>query len=115
VEQLTYKIKPEFSYVEKFKNEKYDWMQCDICGKRYIFNNGMEKVKIIDKANIEYDMYTKKQVEAIYEIQEFVNININAGYGSVFEDGSKYEVNICQHCFKEKLGQYIRKVGSENE
>jgi len=60
---------------------------CDICGKTYFLD---------------------KQSEDIFEVQEFIHIKNDCGYGSVFGDGDIVELDMCQHCFKEKLGQYIR-------
>lgn len=44
----------------------------------------------------------------IFETQEFVNIRFIGGYGSVFGDGDTVEIDICQNCFKEKLGEHVR-------
>ena len=38
------------------------------------------------------------------EFHEFTSVDLKAGYGSVFGDGSKVEVDLCQHCLKETLG-----------
>ena len=48
--------------------------------------------------------------EEMLEVQEFVHISFTGGYGSIFGDMSEFELDICQHCLKEKLGQYIREV-----
>ena len=42
------------------------------------------------------------------EIQEFIRIYNRGGYSSIFGDGAPIELDMCQHCFKDKLGQYIR-------
>lgn len=42
------------------------------------------------------------------ELQEVVIITGFGGYSSVFGDGCEYQLDMCQHCFKEKLGQYVR-------
>ena len=57
---------------------------CDICQKEYICKKDWE------------------------EVQEFVRINTLAGYGSVFGDGSTVKIDICQRCFDDKLGEYLR-------
>jgi len=62
-------------------------IKCDICGK-------------------EYSLLTDDNLEA----QEFVYIEFEAGYGTIFEDGENYELHMCQHCLKEKLGKYLRRV-----
>ena len=42
------------------------------------------------------------------DAQEMIHIDTVGGYMSIFGDGSKIELDICQHCLKEKLGKYIR-------
>lgn len=39
----------------------------------------------------------------IFETQEMVVIETTCGYGSVFGDGTKLNVCICQHCLKKVL------------
>lgn len=41
-----------------------------------------------------------------FEIQEFYPIAFTGGYGSVFEDGTIVEADICQHCLKELIGSF---------
>jgi len=41
------------------------------------------------------------------EIQEMVCIEFVGGYGSVFGDGDRVILDMCQQCFKEKLGEYV--------
>lgn len=50
------------------------------------------------------------EIENIEEIQEFCHINFTGGYGSVFGDMSKVQINICQHCLFEKLGEYAEYI-----
>ena len=42
------------------------------------------------------------------EFQEFTSIQYRAGYGSVFGDGNRVEVDLCQHCVKDTLGSWLR-------
>jgi hypothetical protein len=42
------------------------------------------------------------------EFHEFSSIAYKAGYGSVFGDGNKVEIDLCQHCIKETLGSWLR-------
>ncbi len=65
-------------------------IKCDVCGKEY---------SLLDKD-------TDDNLEA----QEFTRIEFEAGYGTIFEDGEEYELHMCQHCLKEKLGKYLRRV-----
>jgi hypothetical protein len=54
--------------------------------------------------------YSDKMSMDTLEIQEFTHIGFTGGYQSVFGDMVKLELDICQHCLKEKLGESIRKV-----
>lgn len=60
---------------------------CDVCKKTYSINH-------------------KNRME----INAFYHINFTGGYSSIFGDGESYSLDICQHCLKEKLGDYVRKV-----
>ena len=42
------------------------------------------------------------------EGQEFLRHSDGAGYGSVFGDGNRVQIDLCQRCVKEVLGQWIR-------
>lgn len=68
---------------ETIEHEVTESITCDICKKTF------------DK-------------EDIFEVQEFTHIKMSCGYGSVFGDGDSIELDICQNCLKEKLGEYIR-------
>lgn len=48
-----------------------------------------------------------KVAEDDIEMQESQTIVISGGYGSVFGDGALGRLDICQHCMKEKLGEFI--------
>ena len=48
------------------------------------------------------------KVKDIVEFQEFVSLYVSGGYGSVFGDGSQLVCDLCQHCVKELLGEYLR-------
>jgi antitoxin CcdA len=50
----------------------------------------------------------KKEFNDIFEMQEFVTINKNCGYESIFGDCSIIDIDICQYCFKELLAKYAR-------
>jgi len=56
---------------------------CDVCGKTYLTDKDF------------------------MEIQEFIGLNFVGGYDSVFGDMSHCTLDICQHCLKEKLGEWI--------
>lgn len=43
-----------------------------------------------------------------FEYQERLAIRFRAGYDSVFGDGNLVEADLCQHCVKEVLTDYLR-------
>jgi len=80
----------------KYKNKKVKRqiatsIICDVCKKEYSYKNDSD----------------------IFEIQEFQHINFIGGYGSVFGDGALMKLDICQHCIKEKLGEFFIIENSE--
>ena len=77
---------------EEIEKKIPEYIECDVCGKKY---------KCDKDGN-----WTN-----IYEVQEFTIISKQCGYGSIFGDGDIIECHICQHCLKNKLGQYIRCIG----
>ncbi|MBC8641573.1 hypothetical protein IAG25_32640 [Caballeronia sp. EK] len=48
------------------------------------------------------------------EWDEKVSISYKAGYYSTFGDGRKIEVDLCQHCFKETLGTWVRATPTDD-
>lgn len=46
--------------------------------------------------------------DEIFEMQEFLHINIMGGYSSIFGDGVNVECDICQRCLKKHLGNFLR-------
>jgi hypothetical protein len=42
------------------------------------------------------------------EWPERLTISFRAGYGSIFGDDRQVECDLCQHCLKEALGQWLR-------
>ncbi len=43
-----------------------------------------------------------------YEAQEFVSIDFVGGYKSIFGDGARVNLDVCQHCLNDKFGKYIK-------
>lgn len=43
-----------------------------------------------------------------FEFQEFVSIDLKAGYTSIFGDGCDVQLDLCQHCLKASLGAWLR-------
>lgn len=46
---------------------------------------------------------------------EFLSISETGGYGSVFGDGTTYEIDLCQHCVKQTLGEWMRTRSDFND
>lgn len=42
------------------------------------------------------------------EFQEFLRINFQGGYGSVFGEDAKVECHLCQKCVQVHLGNFLR-------
>ncbi|EPS6101804.1 hypothetical protein [Providencia manganoxydans] len=42
------------------------------------------------------------------EFHEFLSIDRQAGYGSVFGDGQQLKLDLCQHCVKAVLGDWMK-------
>ena len=42
------------------------------------------------------------------EYQERIAVRFRAGYGSVLGDGNLVELDLCQHCLAEVLGEWLR-------
>jgi hypothetical protein len=42
------------------------------------------------------------------EAQEFTYIEAVGGYHSIFGDGSRVSLDICQYCLKETLGEWLK-------
>jgi hypothetical protein len=57
--------------------------ECDCCHKKVGYNDALEW-------------------------QEFHHIDIIGGYGSIFGDESEIQCDLCQHCMKKLLGDYLR-------
>ena len=51
--------------------------------------------------------------ELDYEGQEFVHIEQSCGFGSIFGDGKKIAIDLCQHCVKTLLGEHLRVLPPE--
>jgi hypothetical protein len=43
-----------------------------------------------------------------YEWWEKLSVSFHGGYGSIFGDGCKVEIDLCQQCVKETLGAWLR-------
>ena len=43
-----------------------------------------------------------------YEAQAFISLDFVGGYNSIFGDGTKVSLDICQYCLYEKLGTWLK-------
>jgi len=76
------------NYIEEAYTRKVlDQVVCDCCKNVYENDNRLKDVM---------------------EIEEFISIDKTNGYGSIFEDESKMKLDLCQHCVKKLLGDYIK-------
>lgn len=48
----------------------------------------------------------------VFEFQEIISIKIEGGFSSIFGDGNVFEIDICQKCVKETVGEYMRHTGN---
>ena len=69
--------------------------------KKYIKHTYVNKIKC-DKCG---KMFSERDW---IDWQEAVCIDTVGGYGSVFGDGSKIKLDLCQVCFKEICGKYVK-------
>ena len=69
---------------EMAEHQSPESIVCDICKKEYSYkgNDSMEA-------------------------QEFHYIRFQGGFSSVFGDGAKMKLDMCQHCLKKILGEYL--------
>ncbi len=42
------------------------------------------------------------------EFAEFITVDMKAGYGSTFGDGNDVQIDLCQHCVKTVLGEWLK-------
>lgn len=54
--------------------------------------------------------YRRESGNDCFEAQEFLTFSQRGGYGSIFGDGNKVSVQLCQRCTKELLGPYLKIV-----
>ena len=50
----------------------------------------------------------QRTFDDVVELQEMIFIEFIGGYTSVFGDGTKVSLDICQDCFNIILGNYVR-------
>lgn len=67
----------------QIKHKKSVSVTCDVCKKEFFYDKDA------------------------METEEFHYIRFRGGYGSVFADGISYKIDVCQHCLKKLLGEYM--------
>lgn len=75
---ITYKTKT-------VKQKVQESITCDVCKKTY----------------------NSEDQNSWMEIQEFHHIRFRGGFDSIFGDDVSFKSDICQHCLKKLLGEYI--------
>ena len=59
-------------------------------------------------AKVTCDRCGRDCLSDVSEAQECWHIDDVGGYGSVFGDGTRFQLDLCQHCLDEVLGEFIR-------
>jgi len=49
----------------------------------------------------------KKRIDDLIEMQEMMRWRTVCGYGSIFGDGVKLSMDLCQNCINKHLGDFI--------
>lgn len=62
---------------------------------------------ICDKCEREFKVDTKDGCE-LAELNEMLHIRMQGGFASIFGEGTKLELDLCQNCMNELLGIYFR-------
>ena len=71
--------------------------------KNYITK--LEQVKYFDSLTCDR---CKKQINDSMQLQEAISLQFTGGYDSVFDDGATVEVDLCQDCLKDLIGEFCR-------
>jgi hypothetical protein len=81
-------LKTQFNLNMKKYNDRIDLesITCDCCGKEYKFDGGFEQM----------------------DAQEFHSMCFVGGYDSIFGDMNKVELDLCQYCLRNRLGDLLR-------
>jgi hypothetical protein len=70
----------------------------------------VEQLFIISYTCDKCGLVAKPDGNTVMEYQEFMSWTNEGGYNSVFGDGDLIMLELCQHCIKELLGEYIRVI-----
>ena len=66
----------------------------------------MEAVSVVHQ--IRCDRCGKKAERGGLGFAEMMSISFDAGYGSIFGDGNRVEVDLCEACLRDTLGAWLR-------
>lgn len=69
------------------------------------YETRIESVEYLDEITCDR---CKKIITDELEEQEAMTLRFTGGYSSVFGDGANVEVDICQQCLKELVGDFCR-------
>ena len=85
-----------FSVIADSARQHYEEIKC----------NFSHTVMLCAKTCDRCGRHAKTVVDDI-EFNEFLSVNHLAGYGSIFGDSNRLKLDLCQHCLKDVLGQWI--------
>lgn len=74
----------EITHIESQSVAVLDAVVCDVCG-----------IRIASEDHVEYP--------------EMIRVAGMGGYGSIIGDGVRWSLDVCQSCFVERLGPFIRR------
>jgi hypothetical protein len=66
----------------------------------------MERVSVVDQ--IKCDRCCKVTARDELDFHAMTSIGFSAGYASIFGDGNRVEIDLCEHCLKDTLGEWLR-------
>jgi hypothetical protein len=77
-----------------------------ICKEHSMQVKTMESVSVVSQ--IRCDRCGKEAERGDLGFQEMTSIGFNAGYASIFGDGNRIEVDLCEPCLRDLLGAWLR-------
>lgn len=66
----------------------------------------MESVSVVDQ--IKCDRCGKEADRDELDFHAMTSIGFSAGYASIFGDGNRVEIDLCELCLKDTLGEWLR-------
>jgi hypothetical protein len=68
--------------------------------------NTVESVSVVTQ--IKCDRCGKEVARDDLGFQEMTSIDFKGGYGSIFGDGNRVEIDLCEPCLRDTLGTWLR-------